>query len=161
MGFGRKASSSLLASKTSNRPAQQTWLPPDLQIPLLALPSPPTSAQIGFTASPQALGSHIAASLDAISGILGHLGLEAALNLLQDILILLVADKGDTQPFGTEATRAADPMQVRVGVAGEVVVDGQVDAFDVDAAAEDVGGDADALVEFFEFFVSFDSGGGD
>jgi hypothetical protein len=52
-------------------------------------------------------------------------------------------------------------MQVRVGVAGEVVVDGQVDAFDVDAAAEDIGGDADALVEFFEFFVPFDSGGGD
>ena len=51
-------------------------------------------------------------------------------------------------------------MQVRVGVARQVVVDGQVDAFDVDAAAEDVGGDADALVEFFEFFVPFDSAWG-
>lgn len=48
-------------------------------------------------------------------------------------------------------------MEIRVRVGGQVVVDGQVDAFDVDAAAEDVGSDADALVEFFEFFVAFDS----
>ena len=48
-------------------------------------------------------------------------------------------------------------MQVRISVAGEVVVDGKVDAFDVDAAAKDVGGDADALVEFFELFVALDA----
>ena len=48
-------------------------------------------------------------------------------------------------------------MEVRIGVGGHVVVDGEVDAFDVDAAAEDVGGDADALVELLEFLVPFDA----
>jgi hypothetical protein len=48
-------------------------------------------------------------------------------------------------------------MEVRVGVGGEIVIDGQVDALDVDAAAEDVSGDTDALVEFFKFFVAFNT----
>jgi len=50
-------------------------------------------------------------------------------------------------------------VQVGVRVARQIVVDGQVDALDVDASAEDVGGDADTLVEFFEFFVAFDAVG--
>ena len=48
-------------------------------------------------------------------------------------------------------------MQVRVGVDGQVVVDCQVDALNVDAPAEDVGSNADALVEFFELLVPFDT----
>ena len=51
-------------------------------------------------------------------------------------------------------------MKVGVGVGGEVVVDGQVDTFDIDAAAKDIGGNADTLVEFFEFFVALDTSRG-
>lgn len=40
---------------------------------------------------------------------------------------------------------------------GHVVVDGDVDTFDVDAAAEDVGADADAVDEVFEVGVAFDA----
>lgn len=51
-------------------------------------------------------------------------------------------------------------MEVGVGVGGEVVVDGQIDALDVDTTAENVGGNTDALVELFEFLVAFDAGRG-
>jgi len=48
-------------------------------------------------------------------------------------------------------------MKVRVGVGRKVVVDGKVDLLNVDATAEDVGGDADTLVEILELFVALDA----
>lgn len=48
-------------------------------------------------------------------------------------------------------------MEVRVGVRREVVVDGEVDALNVDATAEDIGGDTDAGVEVLELFVALDT----
>ncbi len=48
-------------------------------------------------------------------------------------------------------------MEVRVGVPGGVVVDDDVDALDVDSAAEDVGGDEDALLEGLELLVAADA----
>jgi hypothetical protein len=50
-------------------------------------------------------------------------------------------------------------VQVRIGVGREVVVDGKVDALNVDATAKDVGGDADALVKVLELLVALDAGG--
>lgn len=49
-------------------------------------------------------------------------------------------------------------MEVGVGVAWKVVVDGEVDALDIDTTAEDVGGDTDTLVELLELFVALDTG---
>ena len=48
-------------------------------------------------------------------------------------------------------------MQVRVSIAGQIVVDGQVDTLDIDTTAKDVGGDADTLVEFLELLVALDA----
>ena len=48
-------------------------------------------------------------------------------------------------------------MQIRVSVSGHVIVDGQIDTLDVNTATEDIGGDADALVELFELLVAFDT----
>jgi hypothetical protein len=48
-------------------------------------------------------------------------------------------------------------MEVGVCVGGHVIVDGEIDAFDVDASAEDVGRDAYAFVEFLEFFIALDA----
>jgi hypothetical protein len=48
-------------------------------------------------------------------------------------------------------------MEVRVSVVRQVVVDGKVDAFDINASAENISSNTDTLVEFFEFFVTFDS----
>ena len=48
-------------------------------------------------------------------------------------------------------------MKVAVGIGGEIVVDGQVDTLDIDTSAEDVSGDTDTLVEFFELFVALDT----
>jgi hypothetical protein len=44
-------------------------------------------------------------------------------------------------------------MQVGVGVGGKIIVDGQVDALNVDTTAEDVRGNANALVEVLELLV--------
>lgn len=49
-------------------------------------------------------------------------------------------------------------MEVAVSVAGEIVIDGEIDALDINTTAKDVGGNANALVKFFEFLVAFDTG---
>lgn len=48
-------------------------------------------------------------------------------------------------------------MQVRVGICRQIVVDSKVDTLNVDTTAENVSGDTDTLVEFFELLVSADT----
>lgn len=48
-------------------------------------------------------------------------------------------------------------MQVRVSVCWHVVVDGQVDALNVDTTTKDVGGNTDTLVELLELLVTLDT----
>lgn len=48
-------------------------------------------------------------------------------------------------------------MQVRIGLVGHVVVDGDVDALDVDTTAKDVGGDTDSRLELLELLVALDT----
>lgn len=91
------------------------------------------------------------------SSNLRNVRLKTFLNRLKHLLVLLAAHKGDAETLGAETARTTNTMQVGVGVRWQVVVDGQIDALDVDAATEDVSGDADALVELLEFFVTFDA----
>lgn len=48
-------------------------------------------------------------------------------------------------------------MQVRVGISGQVVVDGKVDALNINTTTEDIGSDTDTLVELLELLVPFDT----
>lgn len=82
---------------------------------------------------------------------------ESLLNLLKNLLITLGAHKGNGQTLGTESTGTADTVEVGAGIAGQVVVDGQVDSLNVDTTSKDVGGNADALLEFLELLVAADT----
>ncbi len=83
---------------------------------------------------------------------------EALLNLLENLLVLLAADKGNGQTLGTETAGTTDTVQVGAGVGRQVVVDGQVDALDIDTTSENVSGNADALLELLELLVAADTG---
>lgn len=48
-------------------------------------------------------------------------------------------------------------MEVGAGVIGQIVVNGQVDALDIDTSTENVGGNADSLLELLEFLVTTDT----
>ncbi len=72
-------------------------------------------------------------------------------------MIRITADKRDAQPFRAEATCATDAVEIRVGVGWQIVVDGEVDALNVNSTTKHVGGDANSLVEFLEFLVAFDT----
>lgn len=78
---------------------------------------------------------------------------EALLDGLEDFLVLFRADKRDSQTLGTETTGTTDAVEVRVGISGQIVVDGKVDTLNVDATTEDIGSNADALVELLELLV--------
>lgn len=48
-------------------------------------------------------------------------------------------------------------MQVTVRIWGTIVVDDDVDTFDINTTAEDIGGDKDTLFEGFEGGISVDT----
>lgn len=85
--------------------------------------------------------------------------LESLLDGLENLLVLLAADKGDTETLGTETTSTTDTMEVRVGITGKIVVDGKVNTLDIDTTTEDVSGDTDTLVELLELLVTLDTVG--
>lgn len=92
-----------------------------------------------------------------VGGYVRKSNLEALLNLLENLLIILAADKGDGETLGSETTGTTDTVQVGVGIGGEIVVDGQVDTLDIDTTTEDVSGDTDTLVELLELLVTLDT----
>lgn len=48
-------------------------------------------------------------------------------------------------------------MKVAVGIRRAIVVDDDVDTFDIDTTTEDIGGDEDTSLESFEGLVALDA----
>ena len=94
-----------------------------------------------------------------LEGNLRNRHLEALLDGLQHVLVLVAAHERDGQTLGAETTSTTDAVEVRIGIGREIVVDREVDALDVDTTAEDVRGHADALVEVLELLVTTDTVG--
>jgi len=70
---------------------------------------------------------------------------------------LVTADERDRKTLGTESTSTTDTVKVGVSISRKIVVDRQVDTFNVDTTSKDIGGDADSLVELLEFLVALDT----
>lgn len=83
--------------------------------------------------------------------------IEALFDRLQNRLVLWAAHEGDTQTLRTESTGTTDTMQIRVRLIGHIVVDGYVDALDIDTTTEDVSSHANTSLELLELLVSFDT----
>lgn len=92
-----------------------------------------------------------------MSGSLRERHFESLFNILQNLLILLAADERDAETLGTETSSTTDAVEVGVGIAGEIVVDGQVDALDIDTTPKDIGGHTNTLVELLELLVALDT----
>ena len=79
--------------------------------------------------------------------------LEALLDLLQNLLVLVGVDERDSETFGAETAGTTDTVQIRIGVGGQIIVDSEVDPLDINATAEHIRGHADALVKLLELLV--------
>jgi hypothetical protein len=104
--------------------------------------------------------------------VLVNLLLEPGLDRPQHLLIPLGADERNGDSLGSKSPSTTDTVQVGVSslsqgllVAGawvgrrvwHVVIDGDVDALNVDAATENVGADADAMDKVLEVGVALDT----
>lgn len=83
--------------------------------------------------------------------------LESLLDILENLLVVIVADKGDGETLGTETTGTTDTVEVGVSLSGQIVVDGQVDTLDINTTTEDISGNADTLVELLKLLVALDT----
>lgn len=71
-----------------------------------------------------------------------HAGPDIAFYLAKISLAFFVAER-DGATFSTRSGSPADTVNVRIRFVGKVIVNDQPDAFDVDAAGGDVGGNED------------------
>mmetsp|Transcript_59286 Transcript_59286/g.168586 ORF Transcript_59286/g.168586 Transcript_59286/m.168586 type:complete len:469 (-) Transcript_59286:2-1408(-) len=92
-----------------------------------------------------------------LGGHRADVDLEALLDFLQHLGVLVGSRERDRQPLGAKAPRTPHAVEVRVAVLGHVVVDDDVYPLDVDAAPEQVGGNHDALLELLELLVARDA----
>ena len=83
--------------------------------------------------------------------------LESLLDSLEHLLVLIGADKGDSETLSAETTSTTDTVKIGVSIGGQIVVDSQVDALDINTTSEDIGRDTDTLVELLELLVSADT----
>lgn len=85
---------------------------------------------------------------------LGDVDFESSLNLRQHLCIFFRRYKRDTESFCTKPTSTSDSVQVCVWFTRNIVVDGDVDALDIDTSSKDIGTDTDSLLECLELFVA-------
>ena len=83
--------------------------------------------------------------------------LEAILDLLECLAILISAHKSDGQALGAETTGTSDSVQVAVSIERHVEVEHDVDLLNIDATTEELGGDKDSVLELLETFVDLQS----
>lgn len=48
-------------------------------------------------------------------------------------------------------------MEIGIGIARQIIINGEVNTLDVDSTAENIGSNTYTLVEFLEFFIAFDT----
>ena len=82
---------------------------------------------------------------------------ESLLDRLQNLLIGISTNERDGKTLSTESASTTDTVEVRISVCGQIVVDGEVDALNIDTTTEDIGSDTDTLVEVLELLVAFDT----
>ena len=98
---------------------------------------------------------HVAGSVDG-RGQLTDLHLEALLDVVKHLLVLLGFHEGDREALGSEAARAAHAVEVAVAVVRHVEVEHDVDFLNVDTASEDFRSNQDAVLELLEALVDLD-----
>jgi hypothetical protein len=48
-------------------------------------------------------------------------------------------------------------MEVRIGIPWEIVVDGEINTFNINTSTENIGGNTDSLLEILEGLISLDT----
>ena len=92
---------------------------------------------------------HVAGSVNG-RGQLLDLALEALLDLVQDLTVLVVAHESDGQTLSTEATSSADSVQVGARLLWHVVVEHHIDLLNVDTSGEELSGHKNSELELLE-----------
>ena len=71
--------------------------------------------------------------------------LEPVLNVIQGLGVGLVGHEGDGQPLGSKTSSSGHAMKIGICVLGHVVIEHDVDPFDVHASTKQVGGNQNTL----------------
>jgi len=79
------------------------------------------------------------------------------LDLLQDLVVLVITAETDGQTFGTESSGSGHSVQVSIRVFWHIVVEHDVDSFDIDTSSEKISGDQNSSLKVLEERVSFES----
>lgn len=83
--------------------------------------------------------------------------LEPFLNVLQNLLISVIADERDRETLGTETACTTDAVKVRIRINRQIIVDGKVNSLNINTTPQHIRCNADTLFELFKFLEPFDT----
>lgn len=78
---------------------------------------------------------------------------EGALNALEDLLVIISGNKGNSLSLGFESACSSDSVHVVFSSNWHIEVDDEVHLFDINASSEQISGDQDSILAFLEFSV--------
>merc|ERR1719447_131906 len=79
---------------------------------------------------------------------------ESFLDRLENLVVLIIGNERDSQTLGTKSTSSSDTMKICVGVFWHIIVEDDVDSFNIHSTSEQVSSDQDTTLEILEFLVS-------
>lgn len=88
----------------------------------------------------------IRAEIDFV-GELGDVDVEPVLDVVQGFCVVFIRNEGNGEAFGTETTGTSNAMQVGIGIFRHVVIEYDIDTFNVHSTSEKICGDKDTLLE--------------
>ena len=81
---------------------------------------------------------HIGRFID-MGGELFNLNLKLVLDVVQNILLIISRDEGNCESLGSESSGSSYSVHVLVDLVRHVVVEDDVDLFDINSSSEDIG----------------------
>lgn len=90
-------------------------------------------------------------------GQLSDIDLESTLDFCENLFVLRRRNKGDTETFGAKSTGTTNTMKVRISFGRYIIVNGNIDALDINSSSKDVSTNSNSLLKCLELFVSSNS----
>ena len=95
---------------------------------------------------------HIGSLVNGIRQVI-DLNLESRLNLIKNCLIFWSRDERDSETLGSISTSSTDSMKILISAIRHVVIDNNIDLFDIDTTTKQVGGNHNSELALLELIV--------
>merc|ERR1711931_215433 len=79
---------------------------------------------------------------------------ESFLNRLENLVIFIIGNERDSQTLGTKSTSSGDTMKICVRIFRHIIIEDDVDSFNIHTTTKQIGGNQNTALEIFKFLIT-------